>query len=60
MATIGNSTDFSMAYSAMVELATEVETIYDEFDTMRAGLESLATEMEDAWQGKAQKEFVAA
>lgn len=51
---------FSMDYSAMGNLAKEVTTMNEDFQTMIAGLATLVESLEGQWQGKAQVEFAAA
>ena len=54
-----NIDNFSMDYSAMGNLAKEVTTMNEDFQTMIAGLTTLVESLEGQWQGKAQVEFAA-
>lgn len=53
------SADFSMDYSALESLVSEVNSLNEDFKKMCAELDSLARSLEGIWQGKAQAEFVA-
>lgn len=52
--------DFSMDYSSMESLASDVVNMQTDFEEMCKSLESLVESLEGQWQGSAQKEFAIA
>ena len=52
--------DFSMDYSSMESLASDVVNMQTDFEKMCKSLESLVESLEGQWQGSAQKEFAIA
>lgn len=52
--------DISMDYGSMEALASQIETMQEDFETMCTNLDSLIEDLKGQWQGKAQIEFAAA
>lgn len=55
-----STADFSMSYSAMKQLISEITGLHETFETMCNNLDSLVNSLDGQWQGAAQKEFAAA